>query len=872
MTSPVRTTAVVAFLAAWGWSLAAGAAPAAPPTPEQVTGWVRDLGADEFAVREKASRALWQAGAAAEPALREALKSPDAEVARRAGEILDRFRLGIYPDTPAALVDLIHKYQAADANQRDGLVAEFCKQGKAGLAAVRKLAALEENADVRKTLLERVAQESFRAAGLMLADGDAAGAEEVLTASLDPAQHAALRNYAAFHLLRGTLDAKVRDLRAQVERSPDRKNTAVLTYLYRANGDLPSARWAAERSGDAVLLENVVEELGDWPALVAGLKDPPGQATAELTATRAAYRRLAGDQAGCDAALETITGASGWEKSRAYFLNDRPRQALAAFERAGNTDTVAEFLALQMRYREALDLVEKARPDKPEERLPLAVRKARLLDQVGEKEKAAHVLTGLLDGTQEFRDSWEFIQFLQAACDLGLKDQACASVARWLAATKPPEAPHAVLAGLFRDRSFTADVWCRFLRHRFPADDPATTLKRLRSLLDSPRPGPDFEGLAGECAGWLAQPPERDMGDATQQRLQGLEQLAETCQGVGKDSLAQTYLDLAAELGQAPDALQKLADFLADRGRWRQAAERYGQAWEKDRSRPVPLYLRGLALAKAGQPKEGQDLKDRAHLLALANEEARYDLAEALGKRGLLDEATREREILVRTGAFHSVYVTNVLDDLARRAAARKDFLRAADYFQQLALGILESGAAFTENEAYLSVPYTVHEYRARGLLAGGRLDDARKEIDACLALQPGEVDMPLAVVPELEKRGRKAEADALFGRGWAVHEKVCAEFPGCAQSHNEMAWLAARCRRDLDKALEHARRAVALKPKEVSYLDTLAEVHFQRGEREKAVELMTKCLDMDPKNEFYRRQLRRYEAGDPAAPLPEHD
>jgi hypothetical protein len=36
-----------------------------------------------------------------------------------------------------------------------------------------------------------------------------------------------------------------------------------------------------------------------------------------------------------------------------------------------------------------------------------------------------------------------------------------------------------------------------------------------------------------------------------------------------------------------------------------------------------------------------------------------------------------------------------------------------------------------------------------------------------------------------------------------------------------ELAWLSARCRRQLDKALTHAKKAVALDPKSVAYLDT---------------------------------------------------
>jgi len=126
--------------------------------------------------------------------------------------------------------------------------------------------------------------------------------------------------------------------------------------------------------------------------------------------------------------------------------------------------------------------------------------------------------------------------------------------------------------------------------------------------------------------------------------------------------------------------------------------------------------------------------------------------------------------------------------------------------------------------------------------------------------------------VPLLEKSGRKQAADNLFAKVFMHREQLCADFPRSAQQHTELACLSARCRRQLDKALTHAQKAVALDPKSASYLDTLAEVYFQRGDQAKAIELMRRCLELDlspGQGDFYRRQLKRFEAGDRLADLP---
>jgi predicted Zn-dependent protease len=56
------------------------------------------------------------------------------------------------------------------------------------------------------------------------------------------------------------------------------------------------------------------------------------------------------------------------------------------------------------------------------------------------------------------------------------------------------------------------------------------------------------------------------------------------------------------------------------------------------------------------------------------------------------------------------------------------------------------------------------------------------------------------------------------------------------------------------------AEKAVALAPDEAAYQDTLAEVHFQRGDRQAAVAAAKKCVAIVPGNPIFAKRLKHFE------------
>lgn len=139
-----------------------------------------------------------------------------------------------------------------------------------------------------------------------------------------------------------------------------------------------------------------------------------------------------------------------------------------------------------------------------------------------------------------------------------------------------------------------------------------------------------------------------------------------------------------------------------------------------------------------------------------------------------------------------------------------------------------------------------------------------------CQTILPQDPGAPLRVIQGLDKAGRKKEADELFATAFRLQEKLTTVDPKSADAHNNVAWLCAVARRKLDEALAHAQKAVDLEPQNPAYRDTLAEVRFQRGERDQAIEIIKKAIELAPEVAYFKQQLKRFEAGDRNTPPPE--
>jgi uncharacterized Ntn-hydrolase superfamily protein len=107
---------------------------------------------------------------------------------------------------------------------------------------------------------------------------------------------------------------------------------------------------------------------------------------------------------------------------------------------------------------------------------------------------------------------------------------------------------------------------------------------------------------------------------------------------------------------------------------------------------------------------------------------------------------------------------------------------------------------------------------------------------------------------------GYKAAAERQYGRVVELYRKGIAAFPSDAKLMNGLAWFYVKHRINLDEAFRWAEKAHEIEPRSWQVVDTLAEIHYARGNILQAHQLAMQALALDPQNPYLRTQVARFQ------------
>ncbi len=114
------------------------------------------------------------------------------------------------------------------------------------------------------------------------------------------------------------------------------------------------------------------------------------------------------------------------------------------------------------------------------------------------------------------------------------------------------------------------------------------------------------------------------------------------------------------------------------------------------------------------------------------------------------------------------------------------------------------------------------------------------------------------AFVKRLKRAGNHARAESLQYELVSAGLRLARLNPQDAELRNAFAWFLAPLG-SLKEAFQLAKEAVKLSPDNPDFLDTLAEVHFKRGEFKRAVEIERLLVKKNPERQDLKAQLEKF-------------
>jgi hypothetical protein len=894
--------------------LYAGAAEAAARSPdaERIAHAVEQLGADAYAAREQAMQTLAEFGDEALEAVVAARQHADAEVRYRAAIVERQISLGIGPQTPRKVVEQLERYHAGDRTARLQVISWL--EGAEQFDALQRLHRREGDEHLRGQLRDAIARHTHTLLPpLILADRWSEVEKFLLTfPSSDPGEQAWAR--VRFYWATGRIEQGIEQLQQQ---GTDPNHHAPLAALYALQQKWPEALAADGKSGTGGLTATYLVAAANWHRLAVAAPISAGNtemANIKRFSSQALFFEMAGDQAAAEQAFNALRALRTEDMSPAQRRRWSTRLLLLdRFDEAAEhlaTDDPLLLASLRLRRREFEQLARwlrwDAQPafdgawlnslptkadDAPATQFKLALLCVRALAHCGRPADARRVLDTLdrnpLPGENRQAhlaalaqaaleaDDWE--RFLDYAVE----------------GTHPLE-NNEFWNAVAPQQAETAKLWQTYFEQAGKSEPPGdfvsqarlrlTQITQLSGIRQAPRLATeDLERLLQAAENNLEQlPPETQ---APRRKL-----IAETSLKHGRHERAERLLELLADTD--PSAAMLLGDFVASRSP-QEAATWYRRAWDTGRKLALRAVQQGagdksgpgrapaeqqaaarvaqnrsalLALYLAGVHKgneEGNKFK-RAALALLPNPAEALAVAQQLQQRGLRDDARRLAQLvrcvspLGSAGHAQSVSLLASVGDESPAAAAQG--------WQQARATALLTGATFSMAEGYCDLPRNLYLAEARSAMTEQRWDELPHLLAKLNEASPGDLTAYEAIYPLLKENERTAEAQALFEQHYQRHRRFHEQFPESAAGMNGLAWLCAMSGQRLDEALSLAQEAVKRKPQQAAYLDTLAEVHFQRGDRPQAVEWARQAAELAPRHAEIQRRLKRFRSD----PLPE--
>ena len=856
--------------------------------PKPLSELIQELADEKFSVRESATAAIWQMGEAALESLQSIALGDDPEQAYRARELIRKIQLNITPSTDPFVIALIERYAKASDNEKVNLFSELHK--RRAWRQLLKLYAAEADPKIQNLLMGSGKLEGVAviAARERLIVGDSKGAREFL--EMATADAPGLMALADFHRSQGTLDAEIKRAKAL----GGVQGASWQLALYRASGNLTEARDAANAAGDSALSVAMSTLLGDplpWLRKCDAISD--GDVNYKPY-TQVALKRWEGkniEPADLEPLMRSVSSNERNERQsamNALFLLGYPELAEQAYVTSSRLSAFAYFDTLE-RIPQALETlgIDPVNPDYP----AWVSKQFKHLSEAGFDDDPNDSLCGqqlvLLGNFLERHGlndecSSAFLEPLHALAENDPK-VFTEFLSQLFGGNSPssgesygaPQVAKQAAAAWAGDR---ADRWDEVVSCAFGGEDWVASLwSWLAEIEPKATPIERFDGMLALCG--MGRDPRGLRNKWLNRAWQAIEQAP---QG-NRDGLLEK---IAFILDQNPDVTNnlKLWDQLPEDvrnqnswrghlldisavGRWEESVDFFRkqirEIFEKNGSHEPSLYAcLAASLRNAGHAEAAADQDALVEKLALGNDALEIANAYAFGSD--YKRAAEWRSRAARQSDPSSVGFFLALQMNTETLIRQEKWVEAA-----AASEVVAQVSASVESGSVL--PIAALRLRLQSDL-GRALANLKKDraksialLRRCHGIFPIDGSLADDFFPSIRKMGLVQEHDEWFKISWEQICEILKRYPDCDNTCNTAAWLASRAVRNLDQARNYEQHALTLNPEQPAYMDTMAEIEFARGNREKAIEWSTKAVNFLPSDSQLRLQHARFRS----SPLP---
>lgn len=839
--------------------------------PGEIQKWIEQLGDTDFSTREAAQKKLWAAGSKAEDALRQAAKGDDAEIRKRAIELLEKFKWGIYPDTPIAVVDLVESYQGSPRDKKRELLEKLMDQKEHGARAIIKIMQAEEQEDSKNDALAVISSQFSRFVSSLYQKEQRPLLKKLVGGVVRNRSEGAFGHFAAYVSL--ARESEPGDFRVQdwIDGPVDDilKNE-MLAYWHRARGNVEGAIQAARDSKNQELVFQLLMEQGKWKDVV-----DQGHFSEMISPAKIGYKlvlsRLVSDPIGQKNATRDLTEFAEsaqkeakvespnqlFQSAKIALLNSELDSGLKWLVESRNRLTALEILASRFDFKQAQALLDESKSSK--EFPVMEIQWGRTLYGLGKKSQALEILGRyeiLLDEKAE--GDWP-LRLIQAWVLMKNKEMAFKISGRYLEKQDHREAAGRVLKHLFGDDGELAEPMLRYYWKKNSDIKTVDILSSLKTIIEKKTPVDEVKKITEGMLDYSK--------SVTVDESRALKSsVGKICVLYGLDE----QLEKLANSEDNHELMFRQGELARKKKDHPKAAQAYQKAWEKFKTNSFYAFMASQSLELMGNTPASREWYEKAQWITLGDDQARSEYAYMLAKNGFVDEANKQFLFISQTGDPSSYYVGSSFRALALKSIQKKEFGSAALGYEKAMIRCMTPYVSFTQSGAYVSVPALVGRLRARDACDRGEFAKCQDWMENALTLLPGEVELPILLYSALQMKGQTKLAEMVFGKCKKTLEELLADNPGCAWGHNSAAWMSACCKKELEWGESHARKAVELDPGNAAHHDTLAEVYFQLGKSREAIASQTRAVELEPTKVYYQKQLKRIRAGNPDTEKPE--